>query len=160
MCPRLWVTGSRTQSSHLGNYIHHQLHVQFLILHRRHFKTFHDSTLTHVPRAHAVRRSANCLMYFIALILTEIVTNNAAAAITIPIALSAAKAMQVSHKPFAMSVIMASSLGFAIPFGYACHLMVMGPGGYTLAHFVKIGVPLDIIVWMICSWLIPIFWPF
>ena len=105
-------------------------------------------------------RSANCLIYFVTLALTEIVTNNAAAAIAIPIALSASKALAVSYKPFAMSVIMAASSGFAIPFGYACHLMVMGPGGYTLAHFVKIGLPLDIIIWLLCSWLIPLIWPF
>jgi di/tricarboxylate transporter len=62
----------------------------------------------------------NLMVYVVALVLTEIVTNNAAAALVIPIALSAAKALNVSYKPFAMSVIMAASCGFAIPYGYAC----------------------------------------
>jgi di/tricarboxylate transporter len=118
------------------------------------------NTLLFPHFSHPQSRSANCLIYFVTLGLTEIVTNNAAAAIAIPIALSAAKSLAVSYKPFAMSVMIAASSGFAIPFGYACHLMVMGPGGYTLPHFVKIGLPLDIITWMLCSWLIPLIWPF
>jgi di/tricarboxylate transporter len=62
----------------------------------------------------------NLMVYVVALVLTEIVTNNAAAALVLPIALSAAKALDISYKPFAMSVIMAASCGFAIPYGYAC----------------------------------------
>jgi di/tricarboxylate transporter len=109
------------------------------------------------------------------------VTTNAVAAIAVPIALSASKTLADSYKPFEISVIMAASSGFAVPFAYACHLMVMGPGaaarchvtlvcrvavtchaagGYTLAHFVKIGLPLDIIIWPLCSWPILLKWPF
>ena len=158
MCPKPWAIGSRTRTFRRGNSHASQSNPTLLEI----------NLITHQPNGRVLSplppnntgRSANCLLYFIALALTEIVTNNAAAAICIPIALSAARALDVSFKPFAMSVIMAASSGFAIPFGYACHLMVMGPGGYTLAHFVKIGLPLDIIIWLLSSWLIPIIWPF
>lgn len=102
----------------------------------------------------------NLLVYLVALLMTEIITNNAAAAIVMPIALDIAKVYGVSYKPFAITVMMASSCGFAVPFGYATHLMVMSPGGYKFLDFIKIGIPLDIIYMIGSCLLTPIFFPF
>jgi len=102
----------------------------------------------------------NFLVYLVALIMTEIVTNNAAAAIIMPIALDIAKVYSASYRPFAITVMMASSCGFAVPFGYATHLMVMSPGGYKFLDFIKIGIPLDIIYLVGCALLVPILYPF
>ena len=102
----------------------------------------------------------NFLLYLVCLLMTEIVTNNAAAALCMPIALNVAKALELSYKPFTVSIMMASSCGFAIPFGYATHLMVMSPGGYKFIDFIKIGVPLDIIYWIGSCLLGPVIFPF
>lgn len=102
----------------------------------------------------------NLMVYLVALLMTEIITNNAAAAIVMPIALDIAKVYKCSYKPFTLSVMMAASCGFAVPFGYATHLMVMSPGGYKFLDFIKIGIPLDIIYLIGCSLLIPVFFPF
>lgn len=102
----------------------------------------------------------NFLIYLVALIMTEIVTNNAAAALAMPIALDIAKVYGVSYKPFTISVMMASSCGFAVPFGYATHLMVMGPGGYSFKDFIKIGIPMDILYLVGCALLVPVLFPF
>jgi len=102
----------------------------------------------------------NLLVYLVTLLMTEIITNNAAAAIVIPIALDVAKVYKASYKPFTVSVMMAASCGFAVPFGYATHLMVMSPGGYSFKDFIKLGIPMDILYLIGCSLLIPIIFPF
>ena len=92
--------------------------------------------------------------------MTEIITNNAAATLMFSIAINTAKVLNLNYKPFVMSVLVASSCGFAIPFGYATHLMVYNEGKYNMKDFLKIGIPVDLIWWGISSALIPIIWPF
>mmetsp|Transcript_36434 Transcript_36434/g.104793 ORF Transcript_36434/g.104793 Transcript_36434/m.104793 type:complete len:679 (+) Transcript_36434:67-2103(+) len=88
-------------------------------------------------------------LFTVMVIVTEVVTNNAAVALGLPIALDLAKSMNLkSHKPLTMAVMLGASVGFAMPMGYATHLMVMGPGGYTVKDFLKFGIVIDIF-WII-----------
>ena len=100
------------------------------------------------------------IIYLITLIVTELVTNNAAAALMFPFALTTARGLDVSYMPFMIAVMMAASAGFATPIGYQTNLMVYGPGGYRFSDYVKIGVPLDILVMVITVALAPLVWPF
>jgi di/tricarboxylate transporter len=99
-------------------------------------------------------------VYLLTLIFTEIVTNNAAAALAFPIASAAATSLGVNFMPFAIVIAMAASAGFATPLGYQTHLMVYGAGGYRFSDYVKIGVPLDLIVMVVTLVLVPWFFPF
>ena len=92
-------------------------------------------------------------------ILTALITNNSAAVLMVPIAISAAAGLGVSAKPFLMAVAFAASLSFATPTGYQTNTMVLGPGGYRFMDYVKVGTPLTILLWLLASVLIPVFWP-
>ena len=100
------------------------------------------------------------MLYITTSILTEMVTNNAAALILWPISLAMANQMGVSWMPFAFAIMMGASASFATPIGYQCNMMVFGPGGYRFSDFLKIGIPMNLIAWVIMSILIPIVWPF
>ncbi len=99
-------------------------------------------------------------VYFIAVILTELLTNAAAAVIVFPLAISAARALEVEPLPFGFAVAFAASSAFSTPIGYQTHMMVFGPGRYRYTDFVKIGVPLTILLGLIAIFLIPLIWPF
>jgi di/tricarboxylate transporter len=92
--------------------------------------------------------------------MTELVTNNAAAALAFPIAHAAARGLGVSFLPFAVTIAIAASAGFAIPSGYQTHLMVLGPGGYRFSDFARIGLPLDLLCGVITVALAPLVYPF
>ena len=94
------------------------------------------------------------------LILTELITNNAAAALAFPIALSTARACDVDPMPFIMAVAYGASACFLIPFGYQTHLMVMSPGRYRITDFFKAGLPVSITYSAGVLLLVPIFFPF
>jgi len=92
-------------------------------------------------------------------LLTELMTNNAAAIIMLPIALSIAQGFGVQYEPFAVAVMVSASASFMTPTGYQTNLMVMGPGGYHFTDYFKVGAPLSIIVAFMALTLIPIIWP-
>jgi di/tricarboxylate transporter len=77
-----------------------------------------------------------------------------------PIALMMAGQMEVSFMPFAMTVLVGASCSFISPVGYQTNLMVYGPGGYKFMDYVKIGVPLTIVVGIVTILLTPLFFPF
>ncbi|MEN9580074.1 MAG: hypothetical protein RJA70_3083 [Pseudomonadota bacterium] len=93
-------------------------------------------------------------------LLTEFVTNNAAAAIAIPLALATAERLGVSHFPFAVAVMVAASSSFATPLGYQTNLMVYGPGNYRFGDFVRAGLVMNVVVASVAISLIPRIWPF
>jgi di/tricarboxylate transporter len=99
-------------------------------------------------------------VYAMTLLFTELVTNNAAAALAFPIARAAASAMDVSLMPFIIVVAIAASAGFATPLGYQTHLMVYGPGGYRFADFLRVGLPLDLLCMVVTVALTPLVYPF
>jgi di/tricarboxylate transporter len=100
------------------------------------------------------------LIYFVTLIVTELITNNAAAALMFPFALATAQKLDVHYLPFVIAVMMAASAGFATPIGYQTNLMVYGPGGYRFSDYLKVGVPLDLIILAITVALAPLAYPF
>jgi di/tricarboxylate transporter len=100
------------------------------------------------------------LVYLTTVVLTELVTNNAAAIIMFSIAINGAESLGVSVMPFAVAVMIAASASFITPIGYQTNLMVYGPGGYQYRDYLKLGLPLSILVAIVSLWLIPIFWPF
>jgi di/tricarboxylate transporter len=77
-----------------------------------------------------------------------------------PIALAAAKSMDVSPYPFAMVVAMAASAAFMTPVSSPVNTLVLGPGKYTFSDFVKIGVPFTVLVMVVCVLLVPMLFPF
>ena len=85
-------------------------------------------------------------VYFMTSLYTEIITNNAAAALLFPIALSAATQAGVDPRPFLIAVALGGSACFATPLGYQTNLMVYGPGGYKFKDFMKIGIPMNIFI--------------
>lgn len=91
---------------------------------------------------------------------TELMTNNAAAALSFPISLSIAQHLGVDPAPFFVAICMAASSSFSTPIGYQTNLIVQGVGGYRFGDFVKVGLPLNILVLVMSVLLIPIFWPF
>lgn len=91
---------------------------------------------------------------------TELMTNNAAAALSFPISLSMAQHLGVSPMPFFVTICMAASTSFSTPIGYQTNLIVQGVGGYRFGDFVKVGLPLNFLVLVMSVLLIPVFWPF
>jgi len=100
------------------------------------------------------------VVYAVTLIATELITNNAAAALMFPLALATSRSLDVSYMPFIIVVMMAASAGFATPIGYQTNLMVYGPGGYRFSDYMRIGVPLDIAVGIMAVALAPLCFPF
>ena len=99
-------------------------------------------------------------VYLMTMLCTEMMTNSAAAVLMFPIGLATAAAMGVSALPFAVAIMLAASFGFATPLGYQTNLMVYGPGGYKLQDFLRMGIPLNLLMGVIAVPLIPHFWPF
>jgi di/tricarboxylate transporter len=98
-------------------------------------------------------------VYLTTALLTELMTNNAAAIIMLPIAMSIAGSLGINYEAFAVAVMIAASASFMTPMGYQTNLMVMGPGGYRFGDYFKVGAPLSIIVAVMALVLIPIVWP-
>jgi di/tricarboxylate transporter len=97
---------------------------------------------------------------FIASLLTCFLSNNAVAVLLTPIVIQAAAALDVSARPFIIAVAVGSSACFATPIGYQTNTLVYGAGGYLFRDFLKVGLPLNLLVWILASVLIPVFWPF
>jgi di/tricarboxylate transporter len=89
-------------------------------------------------------------------VLTNIVSNNAAAVIGTPIAISIAQQLGVPAEPFVLAVLFGANMSYATPMAYKTNLLVMNAGGYTFMDFVRVGVPLTIIMWLAFSWLLPV----
>jgi len=99
-------------------------------------------------------------VYLITLIFTELVTNNAAAALVFPIAYSIAVGLGVNVMPFVMAVAFAASGSFISPYGYQTNLMVFNAGNYKLSDFVKFGLPVSLVYSVVVLTVIPIVFPF
>lgn len=99
-------------------------------------------------------------IYFGTLLLTEVMTNNAAAALSFPIAFGLAESYGLSHMPFVMTVAFGASASFLTPYGYNTNLMVQNLGGYELRDYFRFGLPLSIVYSVIVLFLIPRVFPF
>lgn len=99
-------------------------------------------------------------VFIITNLFTELITNNAAAALAFPLALSISAQLGVSPMPFFVVICMAASASFSTPIGYQTNLIVQGIGNYKFTDFVRIGLPLNIITFLISIFLVPLIWPF
>jgi di/tricarboxylate transporter len=88
-------------------------------------------------------------------VLTNIVSNNAAAVIGTPIAVGIARQLELPAEPFVLAVLFGANMSYATPMAYKTNLLVMNAGGYTFGDFVRIGVPLTLLMWLALSWLLP-----
>ena len=88
-------------------------------------------------------------------IMTNIVSNNAAAAIGTPIAIGIASQLGVSPEPFILAVLLGANMSFATPYGYQTNLLVMTAGGYSFGDFMRVGIPLTLIMWIGFSLILP-----
>lgn len=92
--------------------------------------------------------------------LTEVLSNNATALMMVPIVANLAKSMEVSAMPFIIGICIGASCAFMLPMGYQTHMMVYGPGGYKFSDFIRIGLPMNAITWIMASAIIPLVWKF
>jgi di/tricarboxylate transporter len=99
-------------------------------------------------------------IYLVTMVLTEVLSNNAVAALMTPIAMGIAAASGIDPRPFVIAVCFAASAAFATPIGYQTNTYVYGIGGYRFKDFVKIGVPLNLICFIVAIYVIPRVWPF
>ncbi|REJ86046.1 MAG: SLC13 family permease [Acidobacteria bacterium] len=100
------------------------------------------------------------LLYLSTMLLTQLVSNNAAAVIVVPIAISLANTLGVDSRPFLIAVCFAASTEFMTPYGYQTNLIVFSPGKYRFTDYIRFGTPLNLTFWILGSLLIPLFWRF
>jgi di/tricarboxylate transporter len=98
------------------------------------------------------------LLYLATNIMTELLTNVAAAALFVPVSLAVAATLGAEPTPYVLAVALAASAGFTTPLGYQTHLMVMGAGGYRFIDFFRVGLPLNLIVMVVALTAIWVVW--
>ena len=91
-------------------------------------------------------------------ILTNIVSNNAAALIGTPIAIGIAQQLQLPAEPFVLAVLFGANMSYATPIAYKTNLLVMNAGGYRFSDFLRVGIPLTLLMWGSFTWLLPVFY--
>ncbi|HVR35253.1 MAG TPA: SLC13 family permease [Methylomirabilota bacterium] len=100
------------------------------------------------------------VVYLLTWGLTELITNNAVAILMTPIVLGIAVELGVDPRPLIIAVMFGASASFSTPIGYQTNTYVYGAGGYKFSDFPKIGLPLNVMLWLTATFLIPMFWPF
>ncbi len=98
-------------------------------------------------------------LYLLTSIMTEIFSNNATAVILTGVAIGLAQQLGVDPRPFVVAVMFGASASFATPIGYQTNLFVYNAGGYRFADFIKAGLPLNLLLWIAATFIIPLFWP-
>ena len=99
-------------------------------------------------------------LYIGTVLLTSILSNTATAIVVAPIGISMALSLGVNPKPFLMAIMFGASTSLITPIGYQTNTLVYSPGRYKFIDYLKVGLPLNIMAWLIVTLLIPIFWPF
>lgn len=98
-------------------------------------------------------------IYLLTSVLTELVSNNAVAVVLTPIAIGLADALGIDARPLVVAVMVAASASFATPIGYQTNMLVYGPGGYKFSDFMRVGIPLNLSIGLLASFMIPFIWP-
>ncbi|MEZ5940311.1 MAG: SLC13 family permease [Planctomycetaceae bacterium] len=100
------------------------------------------------------------IVYGVTMLFTNLITAKAAATLIFPVALATADKLNVSPMPFIVALMIAAAASFATPVGYQTNLMVQGPGGYRYSDYVRYGVPLSLLLWLVSVIVIPQVWRF
>ncbi|MEM9370601.1 MAG: SLC13 family permease, partial [Pseudomonadota bacterium] len=100
------------------------------------------------------------IVFLMASLLTELVSNNAVAVVVTPIAISLATALGVDPRPFVVAVMVAASASFATPIGYQTNTLVYAPGGYRFTDYMRLGIPMNLGISVISTLIIPQIWAF
>jgi di/tricarboxylate transporter len=100
------------------------------------------------------------VVYAMTNLMTEVITNNAAAAIMFPISLALSQDLGTNFMPFVIAIMIAASASFSTPIGYQTNLMVYGPGGYKFTDFTRIGFPLNVLFGIMTVAIAPLIYPF
>ena len=120
----------------------------------------HAIAASMIELAHSDPWVALAVVYLVTMLFTELITNNAAAVLGFPIALATSESLGVSFLPFAIGIMMAASASFSTPIGYQTNLMVYGPGGYRFTDYLRVGIPLNLLLAVVTVGLAPLVWPF
>jgi di/tricarboxylate transporter len=99
-------------------------------------------------------------VYVLAVVLTSVISNNAAALVVVPVAIATANELAVSPMPFIIGVMFAASSSFITPIGYQTNTFIYGPGGYRFSDFLRVGAPLNLLLAVASTVIIPWFFPF
>ena len=100
------------------------------------------------------------VLYLLTMVMTETLSNNATVVLMTPIAISLGATLGVDPRPFVITTCLAASASFSTPIGYQTNTFVYGPGGYRFTDFARVGLPMNILLWILASLLIPVLWPF
>ncbi|MCP3957401.1 MAG: SLC13 family permease [bacterium] len=100
------------------------------------------------------------VLYLLTMALTELMSNNATAALLTPIAIGIATGMELDVRPFAFCIAFAASASFLSPIGYQTNTLVYGPGGYRFTDYMRVGFPISLCTFLLSTLLIPVLWPF
>jgi len=99
------------------------------------------------------------VLFLLTSFLTEFISNNATAVLLTPVAIAVGVSLGYQPMPFVIAVLFGASACYATPIGYQTNLIVYGPGGYRYLDFLKLGLPLNALVWIVTMFMIPMFWP-
>ena len=98
-------------------------------------------------------------LYLVTGLLTEVISNAAAAVLAVPIAIDAARSLGADPRAFVMAVVIAASTSFLMPIGHQVNVLVFGPGGYRFADYARVGVWLNLILFILTALILPLIWP-
>ncbi len=100
------------------------------------------------------------MIFILTSLFTSIITNNTAAVLMFPIGVAVSESLNVALMPFVVTIMIGASASFATPIGYQTNLMVMGPGGYRFSDYLRLGIPLSILIGLIVVGIVPMIWHF